>query len=435
MGTQLTDRIGNPLIRQGVTAAIGKTLEPAATQNAYPGHFCVVADGSHFGHENTWPGLDSWEMAGAYLLLGKTRLVLDYFDFVRASQRADGNIPFAVIPADPAPAVCTHFQNLRYPEDVFTYKPKAHQGQPGHSDMSSRNWIGLFHHWQTTVNPFGMLGPVSYILTAVEIVDATQSDEWLAGRIDSLELAGRYMLSRRSDNGLIAGAGFYMESPPRNQWDGVAQCYVARSFQILSDLNARLARAGAASVWAKHAADLGRTFRDAFWQTDHFAEYIHPDHGVVDFHGVSDVNWAAVAFGIATDEQSSKLWPLMLGATGELWHGDMPTQVVSKPYAFRDWELWEPLSFDAGVGKLYDIAAMGRVWYLDAMASLKMGAHDRVVDSVLKVCEMGRRHDWYWHERYHPLQVRDVYAAGPRGYCEYAAILVRVVLGNIDLFF
>jgi hypothetical protein len=35
-------------------------------------------------------------MTGAFLLLGRTRLVLDYFEFVRASRRKDGNIPFAV---------------------------------------------------------------------------------------------------------------------------------------------------------------------------------------------------------------------------------------------------------------------------------------------------------------------------------------------------
>jgi len=32
-------------------------------------------------------------MTGAFLLLGRTRMVLDYFDFVRDSPRKDGNIP------------------------------------------------------------------------------------------------------------------------------------------------------------------------------------------------------------------------------------------------------------------------------------------------------------------------------------------------------
>ena len=76
-------------IREGIAAAINQSLLPAAVQKAYPGHFTIVADGHWFGQENTWPGLDSWQMAGAYLLLGRTQLVLDYFDFVQACQRGD----------------------------------------------------------------------------------------------------------------------------------------------------------------------------------------------------------------------------------------------------------------------------------------------------------------------------------------------------------
>src|SRR4051812_26758536 len=81
------ERIADPLIRRGVREAIERTLLPAATEKAYPGHFNVVADGSHYGGDHTWPGLDSWEMAGAYLWFGKLDLVRGYFDFVRASQR------------------------------------------------------------------------------------------------------------------------------------------------------------------------------------------------------------------------------------------------------------------------------------------------------------------------------------------------------------
>ena len=69
-------RIKDPLIRAGVTAAIEKNLIRAAVEKAYPGHFYIVADGSHYGGDSTWPGLDSWQMAGAYLLLDKRPLVL-----------------------------------------------------------------------------------------------------------------------------------------------------------------------------------------------------------------------------------------------------------------------------------------------------------------------------------------------------------------------
>ena len=66
-------------------------------------------------------------------------------------------------------------------------------------------------------------------------------------------------------------------------------------------------------------------------------EYIHPEHGLVDSHGLSDVNWAAVAFGVATDEQLKKLWPRLMDEKG-FWLGDMPTQTVTKPFAYESWD-------------------------------------------------------------------------------------------------
>src|SRR6266542_4311485 len=127
-------------------------------------------------------------MAGAYLLLGYQREVLGYFQFVRAAQRADGNIPIAILPADERPdGMDTYLRGLRYPEDVFS--------------IGGRRWIGLFHHWQTRVNPLSVLGPISFILTAEEIQQSDPPQEWLAENLESIEAAGRYVLSRKSDNG------------------------------------------------------------------------------------------------------------------------------------------------------------------------------------------------------------------------------------------
>lgn len=431
---KITSKMSDPLIREGIEKAITKTLLPAAVQKVYPGHYTVVADGSHFGTDVTWPGLDSWEMAGAYLLLGENRLVLDYFDFVQASQREDGNVPFAIFPADrPIGGLDTHLRGLRYPDDIYTYKPKYYEGQPEFSDRSERKWIGLFVHWQVIANPLSVLAPICYIFTASEILQAIQLDAWLNEKIASVESSAKYLLSRKSENGFISGAGFYIECPPRNQWDGITQCYCIEAFNRLADMYLRLDKKEKAEFWTKEANTLRESFLNIFWQGDHFAEYIHPEHGLVDFHGLSDVNWSAVAFSVATDDQIKFLWNQMINEEN-FWRGDMPTQLVTKPYAYRDWELSEPLPFKL-ISPLYDVAAIGRIWYLEALACLKMGEKDRVCESVRKVCLMGKKHDWLWYERYHPLQVWDVFPAGPKGYCEYAAILVRTVLGNPKLFY
>ena len=103
---------------------------------------------------------------------------MDYFDFVRASQRKDGNVPFAIFPEMKANNTC--LRGLKWPDDVFTYTPPKRDGLPA-SSQKTRKWIGLFDHWQNVGDPLSTLGPVCYILTAAEIFDALKSLEWLQG--------------------------------------------------------------------------------------------------------------------------------------------------------------------------------------------------------------------------------------------------------------
>ena len=399
------ERIKDPLIRAGLTSAIEKNLLPAAVERAYPGHFNIVADGSHYGGDSCWPGLDGWEMAGAYWLIGKRALVANYAAFVRASQKADGNVPIAICPGEGRPAGSDDYgRGIRWPQDVYTY--------------GGRKWVGLYHHWQMEVNPLSVLAPISLILTAEDMDDRDH--------IDSAVAAGRYVLSRKSTNGLIAGAGFYIENPPRNQWDGVTQCYAVHAFRVLAKMSGD-------DAWTKAADELADAFRLTFWKGDHFAEYVHPSHGVVDSHGLSDTNWAAVAWDVATDEQKRKLWPRMTGENA-LWAGEMPTQLVAKPQAYEEWEKPEPLPFVNVNGPIYDAAAMGRVWFLEARACVVMKDWERLRESTRLVCAMGEKHGGFWFERYHMQPDGSVKPAGPKKYCEYAAVLVRVVLGNIEIF-
>jgi len=419
--------IADPVIRAGMEAAIMKNMIPAAVETDYPGYFWISADGRAYGNA-TWPGLDSWQMAGAYLLMGRTRMVLDYFDFARASQRKDGHIPFAIFPGDTKPGGC--LMGLKSPEDVYTYKPPKREGLPA-SSQKPRSWIGLFKHWHPK-DPLGVLAPDCYVLTAAEIFDATGSAPWLRERLPSLEAAAKYVLSRKDKNGLIGGAGFYVELPARYDWDGVTQCYTIHAFRELARLFGAIGEKTKQSAWSAQADKLTETFHTLFWREDHFGEYVHPKRGLVDFHGLSDVNWAAVAFGIAVGRKLELLWPRLLKEKG-FWWGDMPTQSVSNPLAYQKWEYDEPLPVAAT--PLNDVAAMGRAWYLEAVACRRMKAHKRLAESARKVCQAAAKTDGYWRERYHANPNGTVTPAGAEKYCEYAAVLTRVVLGNRDVFF
>jgi hypothetical protein len=420
-------RITDPEIRAGVEAAVFKNLLPAATERVYAGHFTINADGGGFGNDTTWPGLDSWQMIGPYLQLGRTRMVLDYFEFVRASQRKDGNIPFAIFNGNTRPGGC--LRGLKHPDDLFTYKPPKRDGLPA-AGQETRQWIGLFEHWQTKGFPLSTLAPICYVLTAAEIFDATGSRSWLKERLNSVESAARFLLTLRKDKGLIGGSGFYIEAPPREGCDGVTQCYAVQAFRRLATLFRAAGQTTKEADWSGHADKLAKAFIGAFWREDHFGEYLHPEHGLVDTHGLSDVNWAAVAFGLADDRQRDRLWPRLLGEPA-FWAGDMPTQLVTKPLTYEKWEYSR--SSECGVDPLNDVAAMGRVWYLEATACQRMKAQARLVDSVRKVCRAAKG-DGYWRERYHLRPDGSVSADGSKKYCEYAAVLARVVLGNREMF-
>ena len=153
---------------------------------------------------------------------------------------------------------------------------------------------------------------------------------------------------------------------------------------------------------------------------------MHAERGLVDAHGLSDVNWAAVAFGLAESDQIARLWPQLLNDNG-FWVGEMPTQIVTRPFTYEPWELHEPLPFPV-MSPLHDIAAMGRVgiWRPWPASGNPRGTACR---PRCVTCAAASA-DGYWRERYHPQPDGSVRPAGAEKYCEYPAVLVRVAFAN-----
>ena len=55
-------------------------------------------------------------------------------------------------------------------------------------------------------------------------------------------------------------------------------------------------------------------------------------------------------------------------------------------------------------------------------------------ESEIKVCEMGKKYEWFWHERYHAAEGNMVKPVGAYRFCEYPALLVCVFPGNPKVF-
>jgi hypothetical protein len=234
----------------------------------------------------------------------------------------------------------------------------------------------------------------------------------------------------KEPNGLVGGSGFYIESPPREGFDGVTQCYTVHAFREMARLCRAAGEPSEASRWSGRADGLTEAFVEAFWRGDHFGEYVHPERGLVDSHGLSDVNWAAAAFGLATGRKLELVWARLTNEP-RFWWGGVPTQIAAKPSSYEAWET--SAQPECGVDPFNDVAAMGRVWHLEVVACQRLGARDRLIESVRRVCRAAED-GGYWRERYHAKPDGSVSADGAKKYCEYAAVLVRAVYGNRDVF-
>jgi hypothetical protein len=384
--------------------AIARAYERAAAQNViaavnpkvFFGYWSVCADGQGFGYGYTYPSLDGHQMTDALLWLGRADEVKANWDYVRSFQRPDGSLPIAVLP------------NLAGKQ----------AGEGDHLVPVAANG-GLYAHW-VPGNPLAALADPTYIQNADDIFRRTLDMNWLTAQLPTVNLAADHLASLVDDRGAVRGAGYYVERPARIEYDGVAQCHTVDAFRRVAALNRVAGDVEKAKKYEDLAERVRGHFVSRFWvkEKEQFAEYDNPQHGLISSHGLTDVDWAAVALDIATSEQVAVLWPKLKNDSG-FYYGGMPTGIATRPETYEDWEFTHT--------DRHDLAAMGRVWYLDAQARARMGDAEGLLRGIRRVCEEGARNGYYWRERYQPDARGGVKAVGPNTYCEYPANLIRIV--------
>lgn len=384
-----------PELVEAYRAAAEKNLLPALNPKVFFGYFSVCADGRGHGGNTTFPGLDWGQSAEALLWLGRTAEVLASWEYVKGFQREDGLVPFAILPDL---ANQTVMGEGKYPLRV------AANG-------------AVFVHW-VPGNPLRTLANVTFLLLADAIFTQTADHRWLAAQIPWLRRAAEWLQSQITADGLIRGGGFYVERPTRLEFDGVNQCYSAHAMAQAARLFAAAGEPVLATRCRDAAARLTAAFRQHFWVGDHCVEYIHPDRGPISHHGLTDVDWAAVATGVASEHQVAILWPQLKDEPDFIYSG-IPTGISSRPETYEDWEMQD---IDR-----HDLAAMGRVWYLECWARARMGDQAGLRRSLQLVAGVGKGNDWSWRERYYSERTGDLAKYQINRYCEYPANFIRIV--------
>ena len=369
--------------------AAQKNVLAAMNPKVFPGYWSVCADGKGFGYGNTYPSLDGHQMTDALLWLGQVEVVKANWNYVKQFQRTSGQLPLAILPASAGQRI----------------------GPPSFQSQVDKNG-GLYRHW-VPCDPLQALASPTYIQNADVIFRCTQDRAWLLKQLPSVNRAADFLASLTTVDGAVKGAGYYIERPTRVEYDGVSQCHAADAFRRAAALNEIAVDNEAARKCRQFADRIESHFRNRFWIKDHFVEYIHPERGLIANHGLTDVDWSAIATGVASTEQRALLWP-RLKDEKQFYYGGMPTGIATLPKTYEPWE--------STYSDTMDLAAMGRVWYLEAWARVRMGDGQGLLDSIQRVCKAGRKNDYYWRERYN-----NEGGYGVEKYCEYPANLIRIV--------
>lgn len=387
-----TPELPDPLLVEAYEKAARQNVLAAVNPKVFPGYFSVCADGRGFGYGNTYPSLDGHQMTDALLWLGQVDTATANWSYVRKFQRDDGNLPLAIFPAQAGQAI----------------------GPTGYKASIAPNG-GLYSHW-VPGNPLAALASPTYVQNADVIFRRTQDREWLREQIPSINRALGFLESLTSPEGAVRGGGYYVERPVRLDCDGVTQPHAVHAFRCAATLNRIVGDRAHAAHFDAMATRIHRYFVGNFWRKDRFAEYRHPQRGFVTGHGYTDADWAALAWGLARPEQIAVLWP-RLREEKRFYYGDgggMPTGIATEPEKYESWEFSYP--------DRMDLAAMGRVWYLECQARARMGDAAGLLHSIRRVCEVGRESGYFWRERY-----AGKGGYGAEKYCEYPANLIRIV--------
>lgn len=384
-----------PELYEAYRGAAEANLLAALNPKVFFGYFSVCADGRGHGGNTTYPGLDWGQSAEALLWLGRKAEVFASWDYVTQFQREDGLLPFAILPDQAGKTVMV---SGKYPLSV------AANG-------------AVFVHW-VPGNPLRTLANVTGLLLADAIHAQTADAHWLAAQADWLRRTADWLIGQVTADGLVHGGGFYVERPTRLEFDGVNQCYAAHALERAGHLLEVGGDAAAAMRCREAAARITDGFRHRWWAGDHFVECFHPERGAISHHGLTDVDWAALATGLADARQTAILWPRLRDNPDFIYSG-VPTGISTRPETYEDWEM-------QGIDR-HDLAAMGRVWYLECWARWRMGDQAGIRSSLERVAAVGRAANWSWNERYYSERTGDLARYSISRYCEYPANLIRIV--------
>ncbi len=370
--------VPDPLIAEAFGHAMHDHVLRFPNPEIAPWYWGIQANHGDLSRATIWPGLDDHETGHALMWGGHLVEHLGYWDYVKALQHINGQIPYRV-----------ELDDSRVPKD-------------GMSDIFI-GWRGRAKFMSVFPGPsLFVLGPSTWIKEGYDLFRFTQDLDWLRANYDSIDMAATWIARLGDEDGLIGCGSYYQDLPPRLEFDGITTGYGWQNYTQTAELAERIGRDDRAAHWRKMAEFIRAGFQKRFWLGEQCAECIHPFNGPVT-HGMGDVDWMAQAMNLVEPQHDAILWE-KLARSERLYYGIMPTGVCEKPETYLPWQSMSKYHLrragggDTGLFK--DVAAMGRVWFIEAMTRHKRGDGDGLADTIRRVATLGKAYNWVWWERY-----------------------------------
>ena len=438
--------VPDPLIAEAFEHAMHDHVLQCLGPEVFDWYFYICAHNKGRGLDGpVWPGLDGHQMGHALMWAGHIYENLGYWDYVKAEQRQNGQIPYRIETDD-----------SRIPPDGIT--------GPYISFIGRSKFISAFQPGPSLF----ILAASTWVKEGYDLFRFTQDRDWLERNFESIDRAAVWITSMADVDGLVGCGSYYQDLPTRYEFDGITQGYAYQNYLQTAELAEQLGRDDRAAHFRGEAQRIRKAFANRFWLGERCAEYVHPFNGAIDSHGLSDTDWIAQGVGLVDDDKDKVLWQ-QLARSEELYYGIMPTGPCAKPENYQWWETTSKyrMHLHNSDSRFFgELAAMGRVWFVESMARHRRLDGAGLVDTLQRVAKVGRHQDWSWSERYYridlpPSPAREdqqhhmklinkhgkigraykldefgCYASGHEHYGEWPANLVRICcqwLAGVDL--
>ncbi|MCW2952570.1 MAG: hypothetical protein JWQ48_1740 [Conexibacter sp.] len=285
---------------------------------------------------------------------------------------------------------------------------------PHHFNGTDPTYVAISGATQTGPNIF-------WISAALRYAETTGDVSWLRGQMPTIERAMNFLTDRYDPwVQLVSAPGpLWIDVFVRENYTSDTNAYMVHLLRQVADVEDQLSESALGARRRAMAADVAQGMNEHLWAGDHYITQLNPDGTTRDFVDY-DANLLAVAFGVTSPDQATKVLARVDGGT---CGSGRPTSVSERYYGPAD-------TYGGNTGD--SATAMARIGWADGLARRAAGDRAAFTTKILQPLQSDLLEHTFLTERYdcagNPIRTPYYHE-----YPEVVAMLLREVAYGIDV--